>query len=153
RPVQTVETDYEVRRGEPDPAAVRPPVGPTGEARQGGAGPGAECPSARSFRVQEARPVMARVARLIVAVGALSVICGAAAPTWYRALGSFPGVAWPDYAFTFYCDTATQLYPAAPAQIESSVLESLADLGFRDVDPPARTDGACLIRCKAPDGR
>jgi hypothetical protein len=96
---------------------------------------------------------MTRVARLIVAASMLSVLCGCAGPKWYRAIGSLPGVAWTDYAFTFYCDTATQLYPAAPAQIESSMLEALADLGFRDIDPPARTEGDCVIRCKAPDGR
>src|SRR5262249_36943640 len=105
------------------------------------------------YRVQEARPVMARIARLIVAASILSACCGCAGPKWYRAIGSLPGVAWTDYAFTFYCDTATQLYPAAPDQIESSVLESLADLGSREVKPPDRTDGDCVIRCKAPDGR
>jgi hypothetical protein len=83
----------------------------------------------------------------------LSALCGCAGPKWYQAIGSLPGVAWTDYAFTFYCDTATQLYPAAPAQIESSLLESLGDLGFRDVQRPERKDGDCVIRCKAPDGR
>ncbi len=96
---------------------------------------------------------MVRAARLFVAASTLSVLCGCAGPKWYRAIGGIPGVAWSDYAFTFYCDTATQLYPAAPGQIESSVLEALADLGFRDVAPPERTEEACLIRCKAPDGR
>jgi hypothetical protein len=96
---------------------------------------------------------MARVSRMIVVASTLSVLSGCAGPKWYRAIGSIPGVAWTDYAFTFYCDTATQLYPAAPGQIESSVQEALADLGYRDVALPERTDGASLIRCKAPDGR
>jgi hypothetical protein len=96
---------------------------------------------------------MARVGRLIVMAGTLAASCGCAGGGWYRAIGNLPGVAWTDYAFTFYCDTATQLYPATPAQIESSMLESLADMGFRDIKPPAREDDACVIRGKAPDGR
>lgn len=96
---------------------------------------------------------MARVGRAIMMVGTLSALFGCAGPGWYRAVGSFPGVAWTDYAFTFYCDTATQLFPATPAQIESSVLEGMADFGFFDVQPPERKDGACVIRAKCPDGR
>lgn len=96
---------------------------------------------------------MERVARLIVAASILSVLCGCNGPGLYRSIGSVPGVAWTDYAFTFFCDTATQLYPATPAQIESSLLESLADLGFRDVESPTREDGACVFRVRAPDGR
>src|SRR5579875_3470521 len=119
-----------VRRKGPDPAMVRP------VARPGRAGGG--MPVGGTFGVQEARAVMVRVARVLVTASTLSVLCGCAGPKWYRAIGSIPGVAWSAYAFTFYCDTATQLYPAAPGQIESSVLEALADLGFRDVAPPER---------------
>ena len=128
-----------------------PAAGMSGPGRDGQERAG--CQSAPPFREQEASADMTRVVRLIVVASTLSVLCGCAGPKWYRAIGSIPGVAWTDYAFTFYCDTATQLYPAAPGQIESSVLESLADLGYRDVAPPERTDGDCLIRCKAPDGR
>ena len=96
---------------------------------------------------------MARVGRLIVMAGTLAASCGCAGGGWYRAIGNLPGVAWTDYAFTFYCDTATQLYPAAPAQIESSMLQALADMGFKDIQPPVREDGDCVIRGKAPDGR
>jgi hypothetical protein len=96
---------------------------------------------------------MARVGRLIVAAGTLSALCGCAGPGWYRAIGNLPGVAWTDYAFTFYCDTATQLYPATAPQIESSMLEALTDYGFRDLKPPDRDQGTCVIRGKAPDGR
>jgi hypothetical protein len=62
-------------------------------------------------------------------------------------------VAWSDYAFTFYCDTVTQLYPATPPQIESSMLVALGDLGFRDVEAPSHHEGESVIRAKAPDGR
>jgi hypothetical protein len=96
---------------------------------------------------------MQRVARSIVAAGLLSALCGCYGPGLYRSIGSVPGTAWSDYAFTFFCDTATQLYPAAPAQVESSMYEALADLGFVDVQPPLREDGICLIRVRARDGR
>ena len=96
---------------------------------------------------------MSRFGRLIVALGILPTLCGCTGPGWYRAIGSVPGVAWTDFAFTFYCDTATQLYPATPDQIASSMVESMADLGFRDVRPPALDGDACVIRAKAPDGR
>ncbi len=96
---------------------------------------------------------MRRVARLILATGTLSLLAGCNGPGLYRSIGSLPGVAWSDYAFTFYCDVATQLYPCTPAQGESSALEALADLGFRDVETPVRNDGTCVIRVKAPDGR
>lgn len=96
---------------------------------------------------------MVRVGRRFVMACLLSALCGCYGPKWYRAAGNVPGVAWTDYAFTFYCDTATQLYPATPAQIESALLEGMADLGFFDVKPPERKDGACVIRAKCPDGR
>lgn len=102
---------------------------------------------------QEAESVMARVGRLIVAASTLAALCGCAGPGWYRAAGSIPGVAWTDYAFTFFCDTATQLFPATPPQVESSMLEALADMGFRDVGPPTRDDASCMIPARAPDGR
>src|SRR4051812_29003230 len=60
--------------------------------------------SGRSFRAVEAEPDMARVGRLIVMAGTLAASCGCAGGGWYRAIGNLPGVAWTDYAFTFYCD-------------------------------------------------
>ena len=96
---------------------------------------------------------MRRVARLIFAATTLSALCGCAGPGLYRSIGSLPGVAWTDYAFTFYCDTATQLFQFSPPQVETSMLEALADLGFRVNDPPVHTDGECVISAKAPDGR
>jgi hypothetical protein len=98
-------------------------------------------------------PVMQRVARIIVTAGMVSVLSGCYGPGLYRGIGNVPGAAWTDYAFTFFCDTATQLYPATPIQIESSMLEALADMGFRDVQPPIREDGMSVIQVRAPDGR
>jgi hypothetical protein len=96
---------------------------------------------------------MTRAVRLIVVASALAASSGCAGGGWYRAIGNLPGVAWTDYAFTFYCDTATQLYPASPAQIESSMLQALPDMGFKDIQPPVREGVECVIRGKAPDGR
>jgi len=98
-------------------------------------------------------PVMRRVARLILAASSLTVLCGCLGPGLYRSMGNVPGVAWSDYAFTFFADTATQVYPASPAQIESSMFESLADYGFRNVEPSVRKGDLCVIRCRARDGR
>ncbi len=96
---------------------------------------------------------MGRHARLIIAAATLSGLCGCAGGGLYRAIGSLPGVAWTDYAFTFYCDKATQLFQFTPPQVETSMLEALADMGFRVSDPPVHTDGECVISAKAPDGR
>ncbi len=96
---------------------------------------------------------MARIARGMLAVFGLLTICGCAGPGWYRAAGSIPGVAWSDYAFTFFCDTVTQLYPAEPGQIESSMLEAMADLGFYDLADPVRMGRASTIVARTPDGR
>lgn len=112
-----------------------------------------EKPSGLIVPAQEVQPVMVRVGRRIVMACLLASLCGCAGPKWYRAVGSIPGVAWTDYAFTFYCDTATQLYPATPAQVESSLFEALGDLGFLDIKPPERKDGTCVLRAKCPDGR
>ena len=96
---------------------------------------------------------MARLARLIIAAATLSGLCGCAGGGLFRAIGSLPGVAWTDYAFTFYCDKATQLFQFTPPQVETSMLEALADMGFRVSDPPVHNDGECVISAKAPDGR
>jgi hypothetical protein len=96
---------------------------------------------------------MQRVARLILAAGTLSVLCGCHGPELYRSIGDIPGTAWTDYAFTFFVDKATQLYPATPVQIESSMFEALADLGYRDIKPPIHENGVSIIRARARDGR
>jgi hypothetical protein len=96
---------------------------------------------------------MGWVARIIIAATTLSGLCGCEGPGLYRSIGSIPGVAWTDYAFTFYCDKATQVFQFSPPQVETSMLEALADMGFRVTDPPVRNDGACVISAKAPDGR
>lgn len=96
---------------------------------------------------------MGRVARLIIAASTISSLCGCTGPGLYRSIGSIPGIAWTDYPFTFYCDTATQLFQFSPPQVETSMLEALADMGFRVIDPPVHADAESVISAKAPDGR
>ena len=133
------------------PATMRGKSLPSTGVRRSQAGSG--CPSVRDFPKGEARADMGRVARLIIAATTLTSLCGCAGPGLYRSIGSFPGIAWTDYAFTFYCDAATQVFQFTPPQVETSMLESLADMGFAVTDPPARIDGECVIKAKAPDGR
>jgi hypothetical protein len=104
--------------------------------------------------VQEAQSVMGRIVPLIVMVIPLAASCGCAGPGWYRAIGNLPGIASSDYAFYFFCSTASQVYQFTPPQVESSMMEALADLGFKVVEPPThQPDGESLIQATAPDGR
>jgi hypothetical protein len=103
---------------------------------------------------QEAKPVMGRVVPLFVAVLSLAAAGGCFGPVLYRAAGHLPGVAATDYAFSFFCDTASQLYPFSPAQVESAMKEALGDLGFQLPDLPVHDhDGETRIRARTPDGR
>jgi hypothetical protein len=103
---------------------------------------------------QEAKSAMGRIVPLVVMVIPLAASCGCSGLGWYRAIGDLPGVAPSDYAFYFFCSTASQLYPATPSQVESSMLEALGDLGFKVLEPPIhQKDGESLIRASAPDGR
>jgi hypothetical protein len=78
--------------------------------------------------------------------------CGAAG--WYRSLGHFPGISPTDYAFSFYCGTAAQLYQFSPPQVGTSAMEALGDLGFRISGPAiGPQDGERVIRALTPDGR
>src|SRR5690348_3154489 len=97
---------------------------------------------------------MGRIVPLIAMVIPLAVCSGCAGPGWYRSIGNLPGIAASDYAFYFFCSTASQLYPHTPPQVESSMMEALADLGFTVVEPSTHEKGGeCLIRAIAPDGR
>ncbi len=95
-----------------------------------------------------------RVLPWIMAVTTLSATSGCGALGLYQSSGHLPGIAITDYAFTFFCDTASQLYPFAPPVVGSSLMEALADLGFQVVAPPApQPDGETVIRARTGDGR
>ncbi len=97
---------------------------------------------------------MGRISSLICAVVCVASTSGCGGLGWYRAAGHIPGVAPTDYAFYNFCDVSSQLYPAAPSQIESSAIEALGDLGFRVEEPPQHLpEGETKIFCKTPDGR
>jgi hypothetical protein len=96
------------------------------------------------------RRVVLRIMAVITLVGA----SGCGAPGVYRSAGHLPGIAYTDYAFSFYCGTAFQLFQFAPLQVETSMMEALGDLGFKVPEPPMRQkDGEIVIRALAPDGR
>jgi hypothetical protein len=97
---------------------------------------------------------MRRISSLFSAVVCVASASGCGGLGEYRAAGHLPGVATTDYAFYNFCDVASQLYPAAPAQIESSTIEALGDLGFKLEKPPAHApSGESTIIAKTPDGR
>lgn len=97
---------------------------------------------------------MGRISSLVCAVVCVASSSGCGGLGWYRAAGHIPGVAPTDYAFYNFCDVSSQLYPAAPSQIESSAIEALGDLGFRVEEPPQHLpEGETKILCKTPDGR
>jgi hypothetical protein len=96
------------------------------------------------------RRISLQIATIVCALSA----CGCGGLGWYRAAGELPGVAPSDYAFYNFCGLSSQLYPAAPAQIESSAMQALGDLGFRIMEPPADLPtGESTILAKTPDGR
>jgi hypothetical protein len=144
------EMDYRGPDGGGGSRGDAPGAGPSAGARRDRTGPGD--PSGRECPAQE-KADMGRLVRFVIAASTLSGLCGCAGGGLYRSIGSLPGVAWTDYAFTFYCDKATQLFQFPPPLVETSMLESLADMGFRVDDPPVHVDGECVIKGKAPDGR
>ena len=81
---------------------------------------------------------MGRISSLVAAVVCVASASGCGGLGWFRAAGHIPGVAPTDYAFYNFCDVSSQLYPAAPSQIESSAIEALGDLGFQVDEPPQR---------------
>ncbi|MFI5454623.1 MAG: hypothetical protein ACHRXM_04155 [Isosphaerales bacterium] len=97
---------------------------------------------------------MGRVVPLILAVISVFPACGCGGLGWYRAAGHLPGIAATDYAFYDFCGTSSQLFPFAPLQVESALIEALGDLGFKVLEPPIHhPDGEALIHAHAPDGR
>ena len=91
---------------------------------------------------------------LCAVVIGVALASGCSGPGWYQAAGHLPGVAVTDYAFYDFCDIASQLYPASPAQIESSAIMALGDLGFPILEPPSHPpEGGAVIIAKTLDGR
>jgi hypothetical protein len=107
-----------------------------------------------SLQAGESRRSMGRISCLFGAVVCVASASGCGGLGWYRAAGHLPGIATTDYAFYNFCDVASQLYPAAPSQIESSAIEALGDLGFHLEGPPGHPpSGESTIIAKTPDGR
>ena len=65
-----------------------------------------------------------------------------------RSAAHIPGIAPTDYAFFNFCGSSTQLYQFTAQQVESSRLEALGDLGFREAQPTTRLpEGAVISTC------
>src|SRR5580704_884552 len=116
-----------------------------------------ERPAERRLRAaqdEDSRKLMGRISLRALALAAIVAASGCGGLGWYRAAGDLPGVAPSDYAFYDFCGVSSQLYPASPAQIESSAIQALGDLGFRIEAPPAKlSPGESRIQAKTPDGR
>jgi hypothetical protein len=103
---------------------------------------------------QETGRSMRRIFPLATVVICLASASGCGGLGLFRAAGHIPGVAPTDYAFYNFCGTSSQLYQFSPAQIESSAMEALGDLGFRVPEPPVHVpSGDSIIRARTPDGR
>src|SRR5271165_1198742 len=103
---------------------------------------------------RDKRKSMRRIVPLIAVAIALAPACGCEGLGWYRAVGHVPGIAATDYAFYDFCGTSSQLYQLSAPQVESALLESLGDLGFKVLEPPQHApDGGGLIHAHTPDGR
>jgi hypothetical protein len=111
-------------------------------------------PGRPTAKAQETRQAMGRVAPLIVAVISVAPACGCGGLGWYQAAGHLPGIARTDYAYYDFCGTSSQLFEFPLPQVESSLMEALADLGYTVPEPPHHSpDGETLVHAKCADGR
>jgi hypothetical protein len=63
-----------------------------------------------------------------------------------------PGIDPTDYAYSYFCGEASQVYQFTASQVESSALEALADLGYKGIDVE-REDGCLKVRARTLDHR
>ena len=97
---------------------------------------------------------MKRIFPLIAVVTVLASASGCGGLEFLRSAAHIPGIAPTDYAFFNYCGSSTQLYQFSLAQVESSTIEALGDLGFREAEPTTHLpDGPAILRALTPDGR
>lgn len=99
---------------------------------------------------------MRRIVVLVVLVSFALPASGCGSLGWLRSVGHFPGIAPSDYAFYTYCGTSSQVYQFPVDQVQGSAIESLRDVGFREIGPakPCPDVAADLeIKALTPDGR
>jgi hypothetical protein len=96
---------------------------------------------------------MRRLIPLVVVIGFYMVATGCGGLGWYRAAGDFPGIAFSDYAFTYFRGTSSQVFQYPVHQVAGSAAEAMADLGFTAIRGEPSPDGSLLIHAHAPDGR
>ena len=97
---------------------------------------------------------MKRIFPLVAMISGLASASGCGSLGLLRSAAHIPGVAPTDYAFYNYCGSSTQMYQFSLQQVESSAIEALGDLGFREAEPATRLpDGPVILRALTPDGR
>ena len=69
-----------------------------------------------------------------------------------QSIGRLPGIDPTDYAYTDYKCNVTQVYPQAVPQVQSSVLEAMADLGYTKIQCEPKAE-LVTIRARTVDGR
>ncbi len=75
------------------------------------------------------------------------------APAGCRSVGRFPTIDPADYAYSYFNGIYTQVFQFNPAQVESSTLQALADLGFTKIERKRLADGKVEIKCWTLDHR
>ena len=97
---------------------------------------------------------MKRIIPVFAMIGGLASSSGCGSLGLLRSAAHIPGVAPTDYAFYNFCGSSTQLYQFTLPQVESSTVEALGDLGFREAEPTTRLpEGPVILRALTPDGR
>lgn len=70
-----------------------------------------------------------------------------------RSVGRFPTIDPSDYAYSYFNGFYTQIYQFNAAQVESSALQALGDLGFTKIQRERLADGVVKIKCWTLDHR
>ncbi len=70
-----------------------------------------------------------------------------------RSIGRFPTIDPSDYAYSYFNGFYSQVFQFNPAQVESSALQALGDLGFTKIRRKPLDDGRVEIKCWTLDHR
>jgi hypothetical protein len=70
-----------------------------------------------------------------------------------RSVGRFPTIDPSDYAYSYFNGVSTQVFQFSQAQVESSTLMALGDLGFTKIEREKQKDGVVKIKCWTLDHR
>ena len=100
---------------------------------------------------RETRQSMKRIIPVFAIIGSLASSSGCGGLGLFRSAAHIPGIAPTDYAFYNFCGSSTQLFQFTLPQVESSTVEALGDLGFREAEPATRLpEGPVILRRSRP---